>query len=59
MRVDGEEAVIPGKFAGGLEDNCPVKAFAGRDLARHDRIFNHLAVEAPISNLVRSRLSAG
>ncbi|MCD6282747.1 methyltransferase [bacterium] len=43
MRVDGEEAVIPGKYAGGLEDNCPVKAFAGRDLARHDRIFNHLA----------------
>lgn len=41
--VDGEETVVPGKFAGGLEDGSPVRIFAGRDLAHRDRIFNHLA----------------
>lgn len=43
LKVDGEEAVVPGKFAGGLEESPPVRVFAGRDLARRDRIFNHLS----------------
>ena len=42
LRISDECAIIPGKFAGELEESSPVRAYAGRDLARYDRIFNHL-----------------
>ncbi len=43
LKVDGEEAVVPAKFTEGLHESCPVRTFVGRDLARYDRIFSHLA----------------
>jgi len=43
LKAGGEEVVVPGKFAGALEDSSPVRVFAGRDVTRRDRIFNHLA----------------
>jgi len=43
LRIDGEVAVVPGKFAAGLGSICSARTFSGRDLARRDRIFSHVA----------------
>ncbi len=42
LKAGGESAVVPAKFAGSLREESPVRVFAGRDLTRRDRIFNHL-----------------